>query len=157
MHLRVGAGRLVTLTAEVQHPVYDDPPHLLQRCGAVLAGVVRDCFHVDEYVSRDDACALPVAVIERDDVGEIVVAEVLAVHLQQPLRRAENVVHIAECVTLSCGGFGQPAGREALGGVTVFRIVGVVAYHLDLRADSSLIRLQSYEFLFKAAHSSFDR
>ena len=91
------------------------------------------------------------------NVGEIVVSEVLAVHLQQPLRRAENVVHIAERVTFGCGGFGQPAGREALGGVTVFRIVGVVAYHLDLRADSSLIRLQSYEFLFKAAHSSFDR
>ena len=78
MHLRIGAGRLVTLPAEVQHAVYDDPAHFLERRAAVLPGIVGDGLDVDEDVARDYAGAFAVAVIERNDVGEIVVPEPLA-------------------------------------------------------------------------------
>lgn len=81
VHLRVGAGGFVALTAEVQYAVDHYPAHLLKRRESVQPGVVGDGFDVDEDVARNHAGAFAVAVVERDDVGEIVVPQVLAVHL----------------------------------------------------------------------------
>ena len=89
--------------------------------------VVGDGFDVDEDVARDDPRAFAVAVIERDDVGEVIVPEVLAVHLQQPLRRAENIGDVAQRVALPCGHFVQPSCREALLRESVGAVVGKVS------------------------------
>ena len=67
MHLRVGAGGFVALTAEVQYAVDHYPAHLLKCRGPVLPGVVGDGFDVDEDVARNYAGAFAVAVVERDD------------------------------------------------------------------------------------------
>ena len=117
----------VALPAEVQHPVDHYPAHLLQGRRAVLAGVVGNGLDVDEDVARDDPCVFAVAVIERDDVGEVIVPEVLAVHLQQPLRRAENIGDVAQRVALPCGHFVQPSCREALLRESVGAVVGKVS------------------------------
>ena len=87
MHLCIGAGRFVALPAEVQHPVDHYPAHLLQGRRAVLAGVVGNGLDVDEDVARDDPRAFAVAVIERDDVGEVIVPEVLCCNAES--RRAD--------------------------------------------------------------------
>ena len=128
MHLRIGAGRLVTLPAEVQHAVYDDPAHFLERRAAVLPGIVGDGLDVDEDVARDYAGAFAVAVIERNDVGEIVVPEPLAVHLQKPLRRAEDVTHIARRIPFRFGHCAKPCRRQAFLRQPEGTIVVIVSY-----------------------------
>ena len=128
MHLRVGAGRLVALAAEVQHAVYDDPAHFLERRAAVLPGIVGYGLDVDENVARNDAFAFAVAVIERNDVGEIVVPEPLTVHLQEPLRRAKNVAHIAQRIPFRFGHFAQPCRRQAFLRQPEGTIVVIVSY-----------------------------
>ena len=69
-----------------------------------------------------------VAVIERNDVGEIVVPEPLAVHLQEPLRRAKNVAHIAQRIPFRFGHFAQPCRRQAFLRQPEGTIVVIVSY-----------------------------
>ena len=106
----------------------DYPAHFAEPRGAVSAGVVGHGLHVDEDVARDDARSPPVAVIEGDDIGEVVVSEVSAVHLQQPCGRAEDVVHVAQHISFRFGHFAQPPGRQALLREPVRAVVGIVAY-----------------------------
>lgn len=93
-----------------------------------MPGVVGHRLHVDEDVAGDGACSAAVAVIEGDDVGEVVVSEVLTVHFEQPLGRAEDIVDLGERVALLLGHAPQPRGGEPFLRQPVGASVGMVSY-----------------------------
>ena len=74
------------MAAEVQYAVYDDPHHLLLRLrpDGFRIGTYR--VRVDKDVSADISRTVQVAVIERDDIRMVVVAEILPVDSDVILR-----------------------------------------------------------------------
>ena len=77
--------------------------HLVELRCSVNAGIVGNGLDIDEYIACNYPLAFAVAVIEGDDIGKVVVAEELTIHLQKSLGRAEDVGHIAQRVTLLLG------------------------------------------------------
>ena len=136
VHLGVRPGRLVLLTAEVQHAVHHYPAHFAEGRGAVDPGVVAHRIHVYEDIAGYNPLPFQVAVIEGDDVGEIVVSEKLPVHLQQAAGRAEDVGHVSKPIALAAGHLLQPSGRQPLLRQRIGTVVVVVFYSHNNRISS---------------------
>ena len=130
MHLLLVPGALVLLTAQVQHAVSQYAVHLVGLGSAIDARIVSHRIDINKDIARHDFRALAVAVVEGDDVGEVVVTDEVDVHLAVYLRRAEYIVYIAHAVALLCGHTPEPLGRQSLLGQTICAIIVVVSNHV---------------------------
>lgn len=92
--------------AEVEQAVGQYPAHFLPGRNAQLPGIIGYALNADKDVAFDFASGL--ALIERDDVGVVIVLEVVAVNLQQVLVGAENVVQITHGIPLTFGLLAEP-------------------------------------------------
>ena len=86
VHLSVRTGCLILLSAQMEQTERHNTAHFGQLRGAVFACIVRNGIHIDENIARHDPGALAVAVIERDDIRMVVVAELLPVDSDVILR-----------------------------------------------------------------------
>ena len=75
-----------------------------------LLGVAPHCVETDEYVPGD---YVALGIVESDDVSVIVVVEVLAIDLDNPVVRAEDVGYFACLLAISPGYTFDPSGRLA--------------------------------------------
>ena len=76
--------------------------HLVDRQGIIYISIILNCGNVDIYLASDNALLYPtLAVLKSDDVGIVVVAQEVAVHLSVVLRRAEDVVYLTSLVALA--------------------------------------------------------
>ena len=101
---------LVVDAAEVEYAMYDHAVQLLVIVLAIGSGI-------GGYgIERDDKVAVELvalAVVEGDNVGEIVVLEILTVDLEDFLVGAEEVAHLAYCLAIGGGHTAYPAGSVA--------------------------------------------
>jgi len=91
------AGPFVVDAAQVEYAVYDDAVQFVLVVLPELLGIGLDGVKADEEVSAD---AVALGVVEGDDVGVVVVLQVLAVHLQYALVVAEDVGHFAYALSV---------------------------------------------------------
>lgn len=92
LHLFTFTGSLVIYTAQVQDAMNDDAVKLALILLAELFGIGTHGIEADKEVTTDD---IALGIVKGDDVGVIVVLQVLAVHFQYPLVITEDVGHLA--------------------------------------------------------------
>ena len=101
----------VFYAAQVEDAVYDDAVQLVFEALSVFLGVAFDGVEADEYVA-----AYPVAfgVVEGDDVGVVVVLQVLPVDFQDAAVVAKDVADLSGSFSVR-GGYGfDPPGYFSL-------------------------------------------
>ena len=91
LHDLAFARSLVVDATQVQDPMNDGPMQLLLIRGGKLFGIRADGIKTDEQI----ACNLrPARIVERDDVGIIIVLQILPVDLQNLFVRTENITDV---------------------------------------------------------------
>ncbi len=73
-----------------------DPPELRVGRNIQLSGIVGNAVDTDKQISVDFALFL--RIIKRNDIGIIIVVEVLAVNIEQVLIRAKNIVQFTQVI-----------------------------------------------------------
>ena len=94
--------------------------------GPIEGGVLPDGIDTDEEVAVQ---AVAFAVVERDDVREVVVLQVLHVHVQDVVVRTENDRDVAQAADLALGDELEPAVGEPFLLESELRIFGEVRDH----------------------------
>ena len=114
---------LVVDAHKVQNAVYDDAVQLVVVSLAKLLGIGAHRVEADKQVAAQH---IALAVVEGDDVGVIVVLEVLAVHLEYLFVVAEHVGHLAHALVVRCCHGAHPCGGFAVRYVGHLDVDGVV-------------------------------
>lgn len=91
------AGPFVVDAAEVEDSVDDGAVKLLDRIGVERLGIGAHRVEADEDIARDLVAA---RIVEGDHVRVIVMLEILPVHLQNLLVRAEDVADVARLLAV---------------------------------------------------------
>ena len=114
VHLTLGTRCLVLLSAQVENTVNYHSQHLLAGGSAIEAGIVP--YRLDIYKDvAGDVTLFEIALVEGDDVGEVVVAEELDIHLSVSLCRAEDIGDFGNLIaTLLYRHFTQPTANKPL-------------------------------------------
>ena len=110
----------------MEYAVYDDTQQLVvvrlaEELGVRAYGVERD-----DEVAVDD---IAVGVVEGDDVGVVVVAEILAVHLENLLVVAEEIAYLSHSSAVRGCNLPDPSAHVASAYGRHLHVFGVVCYH----------------------------
>jgi hypothetical protein len=118
------------MTAEVQGSVNDNPTHLIDRQSVILWSIILHSSDIDIYLTRDNMLRYPtLTLLKGDDIGIVVVAYKVAIHLAVVLRATENIVNVAHLVTLTIDNLLYPTAQNKALGWKVVAILIVKVYH----------------------------
>ena len=110
--------------------MYHYAAYLVDRQCLIYCGIIYHGSYVDVYLAVNDVfCEACFTLLEGDDVGEVVVAQEVAVELSVVLRRAEDVVYLACGVPLAAYNLLYPATCCEASGQRVVASLGVEMYH----------------------------
>ena len=97
--------RLVLKTAKVKQSVSENPKQFFLESHPVDDGIFAHPFHTDIDVAVQE---VTLHIVERDDVGESIVLQILEVELEQIVVVAKDIIDVAQLFTMSGGQGGQP-------------------------------------------------
>ena len=103
--------RVVVVADQVQQAMNDYPVQLVGEFRPVEGRVLTNRINADEQVAVQ---AVSFAVVESDDVREVIMLEILHVHIQDVVVRTENNGDIPQAADLALGHQLQPAARQSL-------------------------------------------
>ena len=118
--------RMVVITDQVQDTMDNDPVQLILELGPVKLRVLPDRIHADEEITVQ---AVTLAVVERDDVREVIVLQILHIHVQDVVVRAENDGNITQPPDLTLGDQFEPTAGKPLLLESELRIFVIIGYH----------------------------
>lgn len=93
----------------MENAVYHDAVEFILEGGFVVTGVRTDAVDGDENVAADQVRSG--RVVERDDVGIVIVLQVLLVHLAQVAIAAENVIDLRDPMVFRFSGLLDPLAQ----------------------------------------------
>ena len=111
LHDLAFAGPLVVDADEVEDAVNDDAVELVVVVLAELPGIGAHGVEADEEVAAHN---IALAIVEGDDVGVVVVPQVLAVDLKNLVIVAEDVGHVAHTLAVGAGHVAHPGRGLAM-------------------------------------------
>ena len=117
---------MVVITDQVQETMDNDPVQLILELGSIKLRVLPDRVHTDEKVTVQ---AVALAVVECDDVREVIVLQILHVHVQDVIVRAENDGNITQSTDLTLGDQLEPTAGKPLLLESELRIFVIIGYH----------------------------
>ena len=118
--------RVVVIADQVKQAVHDHPVQLVGELDAIEHGVLADGIHGDKQVAGE---AVPLAVIEGDDVGIIIVLQIFYIDIQNKIIGAKYNRNITQALGLALGDELEPAAGEPLLLEGELRIFGKVRNH----------------------------
>ena len=117
---------MVIVTDQVQDTMDNHTVQLVFEFGPVELRVLPDRIHADEQVAAD---AIALAIVERDDVGKVIVLQILHVHVQDVVVRTENDGNVTQAPDLAFGNQFEPAVGKPLLLEGKFRVLGEIRDH----------------------------
>ena len=117
---------MVVVTDQVQDAMDNHAIKFVLELGPIEGGVLPDGIHADEQVAAD---SVALAIVERDDVGEVIVLQVLHIHVQDVVVRTENDGNVTQAPDLAFGNQFEPAVGKPLLLEGKFRILGEIRDH----------------------------
>ena len=117
---------MIIITDQVQETMDNHPVQFIFELGSIKLRVLPDRVHADEEVTVQ---AVTLAVVERDDVREVIVLQILHVHVQDVIVRAENDGNIAQPTDLTLGDQFEPTAGKPLLLESELRIFVIIGYH----------------------------
>ncbi len=119
--------RLVLKTAKVEQSVSENPKQFFLESHPVDDGIFAHPFHTDIDVAVKE---FALHIVERDDVGERVVLEILEVELEKIVVVAEDIIDVTQLFAVSGGKGCQPLFIHHL--LTKLETgLGVKKYHIE--------------------------
>jgi hypothetical protein len=117
---------MVVIADKVQKAVNYHAVQLVRELGGIEYSVLTDGIDADEKVARKD---LSFAIIKGDYIGEIVVLEILHVHVEDIIVGTENDVHVPQLLHLAARHGLQPFAGQHLIFEIKFNIFGEESDH----------------------------
>ena len=119
--------RLVLKTAKVEQSVSENPKQLFIKSHPEDVGIFAYPFHTDIDVAVQE---ITLHVVERNDVGEGIVLQILEVELEQIVVVAKDVIDVSQLFSVSGGQGSQPLFIRHL--LTKLETgLGVKKYHIE--------------------------
>ena len=126
-HFRRIPLRLILETAKVEQSVSENPKQLFIESHTENVGVFAHPFHTDIDVAIEE---VTLHIVERDNVGEGIVLQILEIELEQIVVVTKDVIDVAQLFTMSGGQGGQPLFIRHL--LTKLETgLGVKKYHIE--------------------------
>ena len=127
---------MVIISDQVKQTMNHDAVQFFLELRSIQDGVLADRIDADEEIARKD---VPFAVVEGDDVREIVVLEITHVHVKDVVVRTENDGQVSDPPDLAFGDHPEPAVVERLTLECERNILVVIAYH-----GSKFVQIYNY-------------
>lgn len=110
-----------------------DPTHFLLSRNAQLPGVIRDALDTDENVPLNESFFF--TLVEGNNVGIVIVLQVVAVDLEHVFIRTENIIQFPDSLPFALGLAFEPLpGRDLLG-----QFIGIILIKkTDHRANNAV-------------------
>ena len=114
---------MVIITDEMKDTMDNDPVQLVLEFGTIFESIFTDTIDTDEKVTGK---SVPFAIVEGDDVSEIVMLEVLLVYIEDVVVRTEDYRYVTNATNFAFSNKSKPSVVQSLpfkNEVGIFKVV----------------------------------
>ena len=114
---------MIVITDQMKDTMDNDPVQLVLEFSSIFKRIFTDTVDADEKVTRE---SVPFAIIEGDDVCEIIMLKVLLVYIQDVVVGTEDYRYVTDAADLALGYKSKPSVVQSLSlknEVGIFKVV----------------------------------
>ena len=120
---------MVIITDEMKDTMDNDPVQLVLEFGTIFESIFTDTVDTDEKITGK---SVPFAIVEGDDVSEIVMLEVLLVYIEDVVVRTEDYRYVTNATNFAFSNKSKPSVVQSLPFKNEVGIFKVVLNHIPL-------------------------